>query len=176
MAEKQSDTSRWATEASFEPYWLERNRILATHIPAGSSVLEFGAGMRELEKLLPARCRYTPSDLVDRGPGTLVCDLNRRPLPALPAHDLMVMSGVMEYVHDPADLLVQLRPVAPRLLLSYAAWDEQQSSLAKRRELGFVNDFSAEAFFNLLTATGWRSETCGQWGGQLLLRCDRNDD
>jgi hypothetical protein len=46
--------------------------------------------------------KYTPSDLVDRGSGTLVCDLNRRPLPDLRhvAPNVAVFGGVLEYIRD----------------------------------------------------------------------------
>ena len=75
---------------------------IAKLIPAGSNVIEFGAGRRQLEKFLPAGCTYTPSDLVDRGPGTIVCDLNRPPLPDLRHLRLKVavFGGVLEYVAD----------------------------------------------------------------------------
>jgi hypothetical protein len=49
-------------------------------------------------------------DLVDRGPGTIVCDLNRRPLPDLRnrAFTVAVFAGVLEYVRDVPSLIAWL--------------------------------------------------------------------
>ena len=43
-----------------------------------------------------------PSDMVDRGPGTIICDLNIRPLPDLGSgtYDVAVLLGVLEYLRD----------------------------------------------------------------------------
>jgi hypothetical protein len=174
MREKGSDSARWSLDSSFESYWLDRNRALVTKIPPNSAVLEFGAGMRQLEKLLPAGCRYTPSDLINRSPGTLVCDLNKRPLPNFLPHDIIVLSGVLEYLHDPSDLLVQFHTVAPLILLSYAVWDGMPQSLPQRRKNGFVNDLSHAQFYDMLEKAGWRSKAFGEWQGQHLLRCERS--
>lgn len=169
--DRSSDIGRWSDPASFEGYWVERNRLLAAAIPPGASVLEFGAGMRELEKLLPPGCRYTPSDLVSRGPDTLVCDLNTRPLPEFPRHDWIVLSGVLEYLHEPEAVLAWLRSTAPAMLLSYATSDGGERDIASRRGNGFVNDFAAKSLSAMLTRAGWRGEVIGRWHGQLLLRC-----
>ena len=110
---------------------------------------------------------------MDRGPGTLICDLNKRPLPELPGHDIIVLSGVLEYLHDPSDLLARLQTVAPVILLSYAVWDGMPQSLPKRRGNGFVNDLCGTEFYGMLKKAGWCSNTFGEWQGQHLLRCER---
>ena len=56
---------------------------MAELIPKGSVVLEFGAGRRQTEKWLDAGCTYIPSDVVSRGPDTIVLDLNSSTLPDL---------------------------------------------------------------------------------------------
>ncbi len=63
-----SDYKRWSSSESLEMWWDERTRVIAGLVRPDSRVIEFGAGRRQLEKFLPASCRYTPSDLVDRGP------------------------------------------------------------------------------------------------------------
>src|SRR5438105_15076772 len=78
-----SDYGRWSNPENLERRWDLRTRQLAQLIPKDSTVVEFGAGRRQLELYLDPSCAYVPSDLTDRGPGTIVCDLNRRPLPAL---------------------------------------------------------------------------------------------
>jgi hypothetical protein len=145
--------------------------MLAACVPPGASVIEFGAGLRELEKLLPAGCSYTPADLVERGPGTLVCDLNSRPLPPFPRHDIVVLSGVLEYLHKPAEVLTHLRQSAPLLLMSYAVSEGGSLTLERRRADGFFNDLDTTALRSLLHDSGWGYELIGVWQGQQLLRC-----
>ena len=96
-----SDVSRWADAGKFND-WEERTKLIATLIPAEARVIEFGAGKRQLEKHLDSTCTYVPSDLVSRGPDTIVLDLNKRPLPDLSTQsfDVAVLAGVLEYVAD----------------------------------------------------------------------------
>lgn len=170
-----TDVARWSSPAGFEDYWVERNQLLAKHVPAGAVVLEFGAGLRDLEKLLPPGCRYTPSDLVDRGPGTIVCDLNARPLAVFPPQDVVVLSGVLEYLHAPGEVLAWLAETAPLLLLSYAAWDGSAEALMRRRGNGFVNDLNDAEFDVLLRGAGWEVALIGGWHEQGLWRCRRRE-
>ncbi len=129
-----SDTGRWSDPSNLNESWDVRTAALAKFVPPGSSVLEFGAGRRVLPRYLPAGCQYTPSDLVDRGPGTLVCDLNAAQLPLFPEHDVAVFSGVLEYVLDMDRLLDHLAPTCRIIVASYAPTDvaEQQTAVARR--------------------------------------------
>lgn len=101
-AQGKADYDRWTAPGGLEEWWDERTQLLAAMVPAPSTVIEFGAGRRALERFLAPTCEYIPSDLSDRGPGTLVCDLNLRPLPDLRplAPDVAVFSGVLEYIKD----------------------------------------------------------------------------
>src|SRR6185312_6627264 len=80
-----TDYSRWANARSIYSSWEPRTEMAADLVPNHSRVIEFGAARRALEKYLDPSCVYTASDLVDRGLGTIVCDLNERPLPHLSA-------------------------------------------------------------------------------------------
>src|SRR5689334_4642044 len=71
-----ADYDRWGTLNNLAKDWDSRTKQISGHIKPGSSVLEFGAGRLALVKFLPPDCKYTPSDLVDRGMGTIVADLN----------------------------------------------------------------------------------------------------
>ena len=100
----QSDYRRWRNPENLELWWIERTEMIARLIPKNSRVIEFGAGLRQLEKFLDSSCSYIPSDLTDRGPGTIICDLNRRPLPDLRGARLPAAVG--DHRHDlsrPAD-------------------------------------------------------------------------
>src|SRR5215468_9103306 len=80
-----SDYERWTDPSSLETWWESRTQRLAAMVPAGTRVIEFGGGRQRLRSFLDSSCTYMASDLVDRGPGTLACDLNRRPLPDMAA-------------------------------------------------------------------------------------------
>ena len=117
-----SDHERWKDLRNHEVDWDERTRAIAGLVPAGSHVIEFGAGRRQLERWLPAGCSYAPSDIVDRGPGTLLCDLNRRPLPTLGRKgplQIAVFGGVMEYIVDLPSVLTWLSPQIDCVIASY---------------------------------------------------------
>ena len=109
---------RWE-DARPDSTWAERTRILASYIPVGASVLEFGAWTMELKRHLPPLCTYTPSDLFYRGKGTIVCDLNGPELPVFPKHDVAVFGGVLEYAQALAHHLRHPRHLllAPALVL-----------------------------------------------------------
>jgi len=98
-----SDRNRWRDLDNHDIAWDKRTRNIAALIAPDSNVIEFGAGRRQLPRWLPPRCGYIASDIVARGEQTLVCDLNKRPLPSLPHQtsvQVAVFSGVLEYVAD----------------------------------------------------------------------------
>src|ERR1700743_3487879 len=104
---KKTDRRRWADTKNIYRSWEPRTKLVATLVPDNSRVIEFGAGRRVLERYLDPSCTYVPSDIVDRGPRTIVCDLNQRPLPDLGAgvYDVAVILGVLEYVSDLPSML-----------------------------------------------------------------------
>ena len=157
-----SDTLRWADERELNPQWDERAEIVAHHIPAGSRVLDFGAGRRSLERFLDPTCVYIPADLVSRGPGTVVLDLNRRPLPDL--HDLhaniAVFAGVLEYIRDVPSLVEWVSRQAPVCLVSYQLAQPRTGVLRRwgRAVVGWVNAYSREELQRLFEQGGFRCE------------------
>ena len=102
--------------------WDRRTRMIANLIPPGSVVLEFGAWTRLLERKLPEGCTYIPSDKYDRGPGTIVCDLNGD-LPDFPQVDIIVFGGVLEYIKDVPRLISHLANRCKAFVVSYAFTD-----------------------------------------------------
>lgn len=162
-----SDFSRWSKPKSLSPLWDERTRQLAAMVTPGSAVLEFGAGRRVLEQMLDRPARYTPSDLVDRGPGTIVCDLNARPLPQFGAHDVAVFSGVLEYVNDVPSLIQHLRSSVPTIVASYAVLEKNRD---ERRAGGWVNDYTSDQFVALFDEQGFDCVESSSWQSQELYR------
>ena len=119
---KTTDRRRWADPRNLYASWEPRNIQLAALVPNNSRVIEFGAGKRALERYLDPSCTYVPSDIVDRAPGPIVCDLNERPLPDLGSngYDVAVLSGVLEYVRDVPSLLDWLTKYVTVCVLTYA--------------------------------------------------------
>jgi hypothetical protein len=162
-----SDYRRWREADNLSPLWDARTQKIADMIPAGKSVLEFGAGRMVLAKMLKQPSRYTPSDLVDRGPGTIVCDLNARPLPHLPKHDVAVFSGVLEYVNDVPSFLEHLAPSVIEVIASYAVLEKNATG---RRAGGWVNDYTAAQFLAVFEDAGFKPVESLDWENQVIHR------
>ena len=157
-----TDLERWSDLDNFEASWSERSRLIAGLVPSGSRVLEFGAGRRHLEGFLDPSCEYIPSDVVDRGPGTLVCDLNSRPLPELAAiaPDVAVFAGVFEYIADLRDVPHWLSRDVSMCIASYECAKSRPLTIARMREawmrarVGWVNTFDEQELCAMFAASG----------------------
>jgi hypothetical protein len=165
-----SDVERWSDLRNFEQYWEGRNRIIAGMIRPGSRILEFGAGRQFLREILPPGCAYTPSDLCDRGRGTIVCNLNDPVLPEFPISDIIVLSGVLEYLYEVPRVLSSLKPYCSEIILSYALAGPE-TNLLQRRGCGFVNDYSEEEILSIITGAGLAITERKTWDSQLILGC-----
>jgi hypothetical protein len=157
--------------------------MAAALVPNGSRVIEFGAARRVLEKFLHPSCTYTASDLVDRGPGTLVCDLNERPLPDLgtDTYDVAVIMGVLEYVRDVPSLLDWLTGHVPLCVLSYACTKAPSRRLRGRIENlgrlnhGWMNSYCADELRTLFGERGFDLRHDDSWLNQRLFVFSRSD-
>jgi hypothetical protein len=165
---KNSDYGRWGDASELSAKWDSRTIKIAKLVPPGSSVLEFGAARLVLRKHLVDCPLYTPSDLVSRTPDTLVCDLNARELPAFPAHDVAVFSGVLEYINDVPRVVAALAPSFPRVVASYAVKDARKS-VARRRSGGWVNDYTSAEFEQIFARSGYRLEHTEPWSSQKIF-------
>ena len=171
-----SDRERWKDLGNHDVDWDERTRAISGLVPPGSHVIEFGAGRRQLERLLPANCSYRPSDIVDRGSGTLLCDLNRRPLPILgrqAALQIAVFSGVIEYVVDLPSVLAWLAPQIDRVIASYNCAPPSGTAAHRLRVItarlssGWVNDFTEGEIIAHFTEAKFKlSRICALNGSQ----------
>lgn len=171
-----SDYERWADPDNLEAWWASRTQKLAGLVPAGTRVIEFGAGTRPLERCLDASCTYTASDLVDRGPGTFVCDLNRRPLPDLGAvrPDVAVFAGVLEYVRDVPAVVAWLARHVRFCAASYAV--AHRSGLgralaagARRTYYGYMNAYSEADLVAVFRRGGFACVRTDSWNDQRLF-------
>lgn len=154
IRDKGTDTARWAQMASLATQWDARAAMAAEWIPAGSSVLDVGAGAMALEQLLKPGSRYQPADVVARREGCFVVDLNRGDFPP-GTYDWITFLGVLEYVHDVDAALVKARGAAPRMIVTYCTY-LPGSDVQARRGMGWVNELTAEAFGAALARSGWK--------------------
>ena len=167
----QSDFEKWGDADNLKERWADRSRVMAKMIPNGARVVEFGAGKMLLREFLDSSCHYTPSDLVDRGPGTVVCDLNDEELPQFPDQDVAFLAGVLEYIHDVDRLARYLSENFQTVILSYVTLDGERSlKLADRRSRGWVNDYRTEELVLIFEDKGYQMEEKGAWKTQSLFR------
>lgn len=150
-----TDTQRWAQAISLAVQWDERALRAGAHIPGGAHVLDIGCGAMALRKALKLGCRYTPCDVVSRAPECLVADLNKGEFPH-GRYDWVTLLGVLEYIHDPAWVLMRAKDAAPRLLFTYCCDMTDGNATQQRRGMGWVNDLSLAGVRGLLEGCGWR--------------------
>jgi hypothetical protein len=172
-----TDYNRWADTRNIFASWESRTQRAAALVAHHSRVIEFGAGKRVLERHLDQSCTYTPSDIVDRGPGTIVCDLNQRPLPVLGdgVYDVAVLMGVLEYVRDMPSVLDWLTELVPTCVLSYACARGSRYSprralgAAGRLKAGWLNSYRGDEIRSLFGERGFAQLHEEGWHDQRLF-------
>jgi hypothetical protein len=180
---RRTDYGRWSDHSSFEASWEPRTRRAAELVPNCGRVIEFGAGNRKLEQYLDPSCTYVPSDIVDRGPGTIVCDLNERPLPDLGAgvYNTAVILGVLEYLRDVPEVLDWLAKQIQVCVVSYVCVEANRYSLRGMRQTvgrlraGFMNNYHEDQLRSLFQERGFEQlsvESC--IGNRLFVFSQRH--
>jgi hypothetical protein len=175
-----SDYARWTDPSNLEAWWASRTQRLASLVPTGTRVIEFGAGARPLERCLDASCTYMASDLVERGPDTFVCDLNHRPLPDLdPLHpEVAVFAGVLEYVRDVPSVIAWLSAHVKYCVTSYAVAHQLGpiqvlAAGARRTYYGYMNTYSEVDFVEMFRRGGFACGYSDSWNDQRLFQFER---
>ncbi len=160
---------RWSNPNSFSAEWDERTTIIANMIARGSSVLEFGCGNQRLVDFLPENCTYQPSDIVARSPQTLVCDLNKSFPKLEKKYDVIVFSGVLEYIADLPQLMEQVRANCGECIASYACTD-QLDCIATRIRSGWINHISENAFLAIIKKADFTVVEKKTWRHQIIYK------
>jgi hypothetical protein len=172
-----SDHARWTNAERLELWWDSRTAKLAHSISPGARVIDFGAGRRQLERLLDPTCTYFPLDLTDRGPGTIVCDLNDRPLPDLRylKADVVVFGGVLEYIRDLTSLIHWLASQAPVCVASYepathrGGLRHRLANILQRSYFGYMNHYDEPQLLETFRTNGFVCIRTDQWNDQRLF-------
>lgn len=168
---RKTDYKRWSDPQNLYSSWASRTERAAELLPAHSRVIEFGAGNRILEGYLDPSCTYTPCDLVDRGPGTIVCDLNKRPLPDFGpnTYDAAVIMGVFEYLTDVPGVVDWLGGMVSTVVLSYACPDTAHQSrraalgTVDRVSRGWMNSYREDELRAMFAGSGFASTHEESW-------------
>lgn len=180
---RRSDYKRWTNPRSLEGWWEPRTEKIARLIPNSSRVIEFGAGSRKLEKYLDPTCTYVPSDLVDRGPGTIILDLNKRPLPDLGslAVTVAVFVGVLEYLSDLQLVAHWLSGQVAFCVVSYtcakpSGWVLQRfREVLERAHFGYMNHYTQEELMLIFKSSGFSCLKKDEWRDQDLFLFEREE-
>ncbi len=167
---KATDCARWAESLEGSGAIRAAHRIAARFVSAGSRVLDIGAGHRSLSEVLPRDCSYYSADLLAMSDATVPIDLNQGHSPS-GSYDLAVLLGISEFVHDPENLLRNVRASAPAMIMSYPCAGREPRS--DRRQRGFFNDLTAESIATLLASTGWHVGHHLQRGFEDFWACTR---
>lgn len=169
--QNKSDVDRWKQKKWLFDDWNERTKIMAQWIQPNSKVLEFGAAKLALKQFLPENVIYTPSDIVDRGEGTLVCDLNRD-IPEFKAQDVIFFSGVLEYIYDVPKLISNLSNKTNRFIISYGTFDVFNSE--KHRKInGWVNTHTNQEILDIFTKNNFKLTETDTWRKQTIYVFDK---
>ena len=161
-----SDIRRWRKPGELSPDWDSRTEIMAKYIPENASIIEFGAGRLVLKSFLPKGCTYTPSDIVDRGEGTKVIDLNRHPLPEIDNYDYAVFSGVLEYINNVPLIISHFSKYINAFIISYAIADNHPSD---RGIHGWGNNYKEVEIISLFTVQNYELINKDTWGKQAIF-------
>lgn len=155
IAERRTLVERWrALERESTGGWNRRARVAAKWLAGEPAVADLGCGVQALRELLAPGVRYVPLDVVARDAHTVVCDLNREPLPALPARAAAAL-GLFEYLYEPARLLPALHAAFDRVATSYNPADAADAH-PRREEHAWVNAYTQAGFEALFTGAGFR--------------------
>jgi hypothetical protein len=139
----------WAHDSDFDPAWSARSAYVARYLPAQGTVIDVGCGQMALEKWLSPMHTYVPVDLHARDERTTLVDLNHSVLPSTVRGDVAVVTGVLEYLEAPRNLVASMTGCGvQRVIVSYCT-SECQPDIDVRRYLSWRTHFSEQAVVDL---------------------------
>ena len=168
---RRTDAKKWR-EYSFPSEWDLRTRQIAAFVPSDSTVYEFGAGASKLAEHLPATCTLISSDVIERRPGMLVFDLNRRPLPSITGKRprVAVFGGVLEYLGNLQEVVQWTGNNFDLCIASYECADRQPGLLTwvrhriRRSHQGWINHYTQTQLTTLFESAGLPLVQAAVWG------------
>lgn len=168
-----TNIDRWQELAVSEknPSWADRNRVVASLIPQGSTVLDIGAGNRVLQTLLPDNCQYQPMDCVKGSDDTIVYDFNiTGEPPILPIYDIVVCSGVMEYIYNVEQFISTIKTYGKTIILTYALFEYRSKEAKDKPEInGWVNALDLEDLKFILSNYDIEIVQTHKWNSHMIF-------
>jgi hypothetical protein len=129
----------WRDVEYFDDSWINRTRMMADFLPPNVSVMDLGCGKMWLKDIHPIS-EYIPVDYCDRGPGTLLCDFNKKEFPNKSV-DYSFVAGCLEYLENPEWFISEIARASKVCIISYCATDNI-ADLKRRRQFCWANDLS----------------------------------
>ena len=176
LALKKSDIHRWKKEQALFDDWNERTKIMAGYVPENVRLLEFGAAKLALKQFLPKTVKYTPSDIVDRGEGTIVCDLNtqKQKYPEFKDKDIIFFSGVLEYVFDVPYVIQFFSKKTNKFIISYCTSDNFSSETGRKIN-GWVNNYSNKDIISIFEKNNFKLTETNMWRKQNIYVFEKKE-
>lgn len=162
----ESDISRWKNSEQLFKDWNDRTSILGGFIKPNAQIIEFGAGNMYLKEYLKEYGSYTPSDIVKRFDETIVCDLNKPISFDLSKFDVVVFSGVLEYVYDIDSIFNQLKSNGiNQIVMSYSCADIVTLSRVKN---GWLSDYTKIEIEKIIEKYNYKIQNYNEWRKQSI--------
>jgi hypothetical protein len=162
---------RWFKTENLKSDWDSRTILISKLIDENSKVIEFGAGRLVLKKYLHGSCSYTPSDIVDRGDNTIICDLNGNILPKFDEEfSTAVFSGVLEYVNNVPRLIKHISNIKT-IIISYAVYPCNKPSVSNQ----WVNSYTDEEIIILFKQNGYKCVNTDKWQKQKIYKFSKEE-
>lgn len=138
--------TEWRDIEYFDDSWINRTRMMANFLPDNVSVMDLGCGKMWLRDIHPIS-EYIPVDYCDRGPGTQLCDFNKKEFPNKTV-DYSFVSGCLEYVEDPKWFVSEIARTSKACVISYCTTDNI-ADIKTRRQFCWDNDLSRAGIIEL---------------------------
>jgi hypothetical protein len=129
----------WKDIEYFDDSWINRMHMMAHFLPDNVSVMDLGCGKMWL-KDIHSISEYIPVDYCDRGPGTQLCDFNKKEFPSRIV-DYSFVSGCLEYIDDPKWFISEIAKHSYACVISYCTTDNI-ADIKTRRQYCWANDLS----------------------------------
>ncbi|SNY94282.1 Methyltransferase domain-containing protein [Cohaesibacter sp. ES.047] len=129
--------------------WLPRAKRACMFVRPGERVLDLGCGYQLSRPFLEPACSYTPCDISQRTPDTIVCDLNNGEFPE-GQFDAVLVLGVWEYTPNIDFILDKLRQQAKKVIFSYCmSNDTSEQMIQQRTKFRWLTHWNASELDNM---------------------------
>lgn len=170
IKEKKTDCGRWSRWDMLGREADLRAGIAGQLIPEDSNVLDAGAGTLLLRDYIPENCTYTPLDIVARNRNTIVADLNQQQFPKQ-NFDVVCALFLLEFIHEPQLFFDWAFKHTQKLIFTYHPFMPGKD-VAKRRAVGFFNDYNINELKLMVEKSGWKEIlTTDMTFGQACFEC-----